>query len=115
MMNIVGLGIINGHAEQRKAEIKTSVVQPGKNSADRQEEKSANNMDPHVHDPAKQKECPQMIVFSEGKLDRVNVNGIVGGPTGCLLVVMVFVNERINCLYVEKPMQKSVEKIIDNV
>mmetsp|Transcript_25843 Transcript_25843/g.56886 ORF Transcript_25843/g.56886 Transcript_25843/m.56886 type:complete len:226 (+) Transcript_25843:1031-1708(+) len=116
VMNVVCLRVEDGHhAEQRKGKIKTGVVPPGKNAADTQKQEDGNNVQLETNTASVQKDCPQMVVFSEGELDRMHVDRIVGGTTGCLLVVVVFVDERIHRLDVKEPMQDGVEKVVDKV
>ncbi len=70
-------------------------------------------MDFKVSITTAQEDCPEMVVFSESELHGMNIDGIVGGTTGSLLDVMVFVNEGVYCPYVKKAVQASVEKVVD--
>lgn len=59
-----------------------------------------------------QENCPQVVVFTEGELDGMDVDSIVRGTTGGLLDVVVFVNEWIHRPNVEKSVQQCVEKVV---
>lgn len=115
MVDIVGLGIVNGHSQYLEGEIESGVVQARENPTQRQKEESAHNVEFKVHHSAVQKDSEQVVVFTEGELDGMDIDGIDGGSAGCLLYVVVFVDERVQCLNVKKSVQECVEEIIDNV
>lgn len=52
-----------------------------------------------------------MVVLSKDVFNGVYIDSILVGPTGCLLRMMVLVNESIDSLDVKRPVQCGVEEI----
>mmetsp|Transcript_81225 Transcript_81225/g.159414 ORF Transcript_81225/g.159414 Transcript_81225/m.159414 type:complete len:121 (+) Transcript_81225:123-485(+) len=104
MMYIMGFGIINGISQDGKDNIIAGMVPSSQDSTNGQKEKNRQGMNLKVKDPTTQKQRPEMIVFSQDIFYGVYIDGIFIGTTGCLLGMMMFVNETINGLDMKGPM-----------
>lgn len=89
----MGLRIEYCHTEYFEGKIKPCMVPSRKNAANRQKKKRSQYVHSKISNTTAQKDGPQVVVFSESELDRMNIDSIVSSTTGSLLDMMVLMNE----------------------
>ena len=91
------------------------MVNAGQNPSQGQEDERSHAVQWRTYCGGPKPHGPQMIVLAQHKFNGVDIDGIHVGATGCLLNVMVFVNEWIHGLKVQTPVQQAVYGVEQNV
>jgi len=92
----VGFGIKDCDSSQDgNGHVVAGVIEAGQNASNGHETKACHDM--HLEASSPKKDGPQMIVFTQQKLDWMDIDGVIATSAWCFLMMMMFMYVSVDC------------------